>query len=459
MAFHREQAIQHVRENRPAFLKDLEAVIRIPSISASEENKPDMRRTAEWIAARLTAAGCENAQVLTTAGHPVVYADYLKAGEKVQTVLIYGHYDVQPPDPLDLWTNPPFEPVYSGDYLLSRGASDMKGQMIATIAAVEAIIKQGDCPVNFKFMIEGEEEIGSPSLTEWMKNNKDLISCDVVLNPDAGMIAPDIPTIVYGLRGLAYFEIRVHGPDHDLHSGVFGGAVLNPAQALCDLIAGMHDSDGRVTLPGFYDSVIPLSYEEKVELARLPLTDESYIEQTGVPALHGEAGYTNFERIGARPTLEVNGLYSGYIGKGSKTVIPSYAMAKVSMRLVPNQVAGDVYQQLLAYLAAHTPNAVRYEVIRMPGGPAYMADINHPATQSLHSALKAAWGKDPVYKREGGSVPIVADIKNVLGVESICTGFGLPSDNIHSPNEHLHVPTWATGIEALVYFFYNMGTE
>lgn len=459
MAEYRERAVQYVRENRSAFLKDLEEIIRIPSVSAAEEHKADMVKAAQWIAARLTRAGCEHAAVLDTAGHPVIYADYLHAGAQAPTVLIYGHYDVQPPDPLDLWTHPPFEPVYSGDYLLSRGSSDMKGQMITTIAAVEAILKQDELPVNFKFMIEGEEEIGSPNLTKWMEQNKDLLVCDVVLNPDAGMIAPDVPTIVYGLRGLAYFEVRVYGPDHDLHSGVFGGAVLNPAVALCELIAGMHDSDGRITLPGFYNSVIPLSYEEKAELARLPLSDESYIEQTGVPALYGEAGYTNVERIGARPTLDVNGLYSGYIAKGSKTVIPAYAMAKISMRLVPNQNSADVYQQLLAYLEASAPKAVRYEVIRMPGGPAYMADINHPATQALFNALKTAWGKDPVYKREGGSVPIVADIKNVLGVESICTGFGLPSDNIHSPNEHLHLPTWAIGTEALVHFFYNMGNK
>ena len=334
----------------------------------------------------------------------------------------------------------------------------MKGQIIATLSALEAIKEtSGTYPVNLKFLIEGEEEIGSPSLPAFMEANKELLACDAALNPDAGMIAPDVPTIVYALRGLAYFELRVYGPSSDLHSGLYGGVVHNPAQALCELIAGMHDNQGRVTLPGYYDSVRELSAQERQELARLPMDEVYYQGQTGVPQVWGEAGFSPIERVGARPTLEVNGLYSGFIGKGSKTVLPAYAMAKISMRLVPDQDPAEVHQQLRRFLEERAPKTVRWELTAMQGGTASISDLNHPATQALAAALETVWGKRPVYKREGGSVPVVAEMQKLLSVESVLTGFGLPDDNLHAPNEKLHLPTWYKGIDALVHFFYNYG--
>ena len=332
----------------------------------------------------------------------------------------------------------------------------MKGQVIAVLSAIEAIQKVSKLPVNVKFILEGEEEIGSPNLTEFLQEHKDLLASDFALNPDAGMIAADIPTIVYALRGLAYFELRVFGPAHDLHSGLFGGVVHNPAQALCELIAGMHDSNGRITLPGFYDRVHELPDEERSELSRLPMDEQYYRQQMGVSQTWGETGFTPIERVGARPTLEVNGLLAGFTGKGSKTVIPSHAMAKISMRLVPDQDPAEVHQQLIQYMEQNAPPTIQWEIVPMAGGPASMSDPHHPATEALASALETVWGKRPVYKREGGSVPVVGDMQKILSVESVLTGFGLPDDNLHAPNEKLHLPTWYQGIDALIHFFYNL---
>jgi acetylornithine deacetylase/succinyl-diaminopimelate desuccinylase-like protein len=317
---------------------------------------------------------------------------------------------------------------------------------------------QGPLPVNIKFIIEGEEEIGSPSLTGFLEQHKDLLASDFALNPDAGMIGRDIPTIIYALRGLAYFELRVYGPSYDLHSGIYGGVVHNPAQALCELIAGMHDENGRITLPGFYDSVRPLSQQERGELSRLPMDEDYYRQQTGVSQTYGEAGYSTTERVGGRPTLEINGLLSGFTGKGSKTVIPSHAMAKISMRLVPDQDPAEVQQQLIRYLEQNAPPTIRWEISTMAGGVASMSDPNLPATQALADALEQVWGVRPLYKREGGSVPVVADMQKILGIESVLTGFGLPDDNLHAPNEKLHLPTWYGGIDALINFIYNLVT-
>ncbi len=307
-----------------------------------------------------------------------------------------------------------------------------------------------------KWLIEGEEEIGSPSLAPVLEEYKELFQSDIVLNPDSGMIAPNTPTITYGLRGLAYFELRVYGPKSDLHSGLFGGVVQNPAQVLCDLIAGMHDGMGKITLPDFYDSVLPLAEKERKQLAELPLNTEIYKQQTGVSELWGETGYTPTERIGARPTLEINGLLSGFTGQGSKTVIPAWAMAKISMRLVPNQDPAEVQRQLVAYLQAHAPDTVRWELTPMAGAPASLLQTDMPATKALADALERAWNKKPVYKREGGSIPIVYHMQNILGSDSILSGFGLPEDNVHAPNEKLDLPTWYTGINALIHFFINM---
>jgi acetylornithine deacetylase/succinyl-diaminopimelate desuccinylase-like protein len=383
----------------------------------------------------------------------------LAAGPGKPTYLIYGHYDVQPVEPLDLWQSPPFEPTLNGENMYARGASDMKGQVTTSFKAVEAMVRTGGLPVNIKFLIEGEEEIGSPSLGDFIAAHTELLACDLAINPDTGMLGAEIPTITYGLRGLAYFELRISGPKQDLHSGLYGGVVHNPAQVLCELVAGMHDEQGRVSLPGFYDSVRPLSEEERAELARLPVDDDFYLKQTGVPALYGEAGYTAIERVGARPTLEVNGLLSGFTGEGQKTVLPAKAMAKISMRLAPDQDHEEVHQQLRRYLEMHAPPTVRWEVIKMSGSPASVSDLHIPAVTALSRALEAVWGKRPVFRREGGSVPVVAQMKEILGVESVLTGFGLPDDNLHAPNEKIHLPTFYRGIDALIHFIDNLGGE
>jgi len=456
MSDSRNAAIQYIREHRERFLDELKEVVSIPSVSTDPRHQANMRRCAEWVAGRLRDLGMGRVEIFPTAGHPVVYGEFLAAGPGTPTVLIYGHYDVQPPDPLDLWQSDPFEPTLRGDNLVARGASDNKGQTMAALKAMEAVVRTGHLPVNVKFLIEGEEEIGSPSLGEFIAGHKGLLACDFCFNPDAGMIAADLPTITYALRGLAYFELRVYGPAHDLHSGLYGGVVHNPAQALCELIAGMHDGQGRVTLPGFYDKVRPLDVQERAELARLPMGEDFYLQGTGVPVLWGEWGYSPVERTGARPTLEVNGLLAGFTGEGSKTVIPAWAMAKISLRLVPDQDPDEVHQQLLRYLEVNAPPTIRWEVIPMVGSPASISDRHSPGVQALSQALEAVWGRRPTFKREGGSVPVVAQMQKLLGVDSVLTGFGLPDDNVHAPNEKLHLPTWYRGMEAIVHFLYNL---
>lgn len=452
----RSSALRYAHEHREKFLDDLKDLVRIPSVSTSPDHVPDMQRAAEWIANRLKEIGLTNVQVIQTPRHPIVFGEHRALSEEAPTVLIYGHYDVQPAEPLEAWQTSPFEPDVRGECLYGRGASDMKGQVIATIEAIDSILKQGRLSVNVKFMIEGEEEIGSPSLPSFFKEHADLLKSDFAINADTGMIAADVPTITYGLRGMAYFELRVYGPKHDLHSGLFGGVVHNPAQALCELIAGMHDVTGRVTLPGFYDSVRPLEAAERAELAQLPVDSAFYLKQTGVPALWGETGYSPVERTGARPTLEVHGLLSGFTGAGSKTIIPSSALAKISMRLVPDQDPGEVSHQLRRYLEEHAPDTIRWELIDFHGGPASITNRDIPAVHALYKALEATWQKPPVFRREGGSVPVVAEMDRTLGIESVLTGFGLPDDNIHAPNERVHLPTWYRGIAALIHFFYNL---
>jgi acetylornithine deacetylase/succinyl-diaminopimelate desuccinylase-like protein len=456
MADYRTAALQYAQEHRAPFLEDLKTFVRIPSISTDPESKPAMQRAAEWVAQELRALGMDHVNIYPTKGHPVVYGDLLKAGADKPTVLLYGHYDVQPVEPLELWQSPPFEPEQRGDNLFGRGASDMKGQVIASMKAVEALVHNGGLPLNLKYILEGEEEIGSTNLEGFIASHKELLASDFALNPDAGMIARDMPTITYGLRGMAYFELRVYGPDHDLHSGLFGGTVHNPAQVLCELIAGMHDEQGRITLPGYYDSVVPISAEERAEFAHLPMNAAYYLEQTGAPALFGEAGYSPVERVGGRPTLEVNGLLSGFTGEGSKTVLPAMAMAKISMRLVPNQRPEEVSQQLLEYLEAHAPATIRYEVKEVNSGLPSVTNRNLPAISALSEAMEKVFGKRPVFRREGGSIPVTAQISEILGIDSVLTGFGLPDDNLHAPNEKIHLPTFYRGIDTLIHFFCNL---
>jgi len=456
MSDSRESAIEYVRENYDRFLEDLRELVAIPSVSMQADHNSDMGRAAEWLAARLTALGMEAVQVLPTTRHPVVYGEWLGAGGKAPTILVYGHYDVQPVDPLDLWKSDPYEAAQQGDYLFGRGTSDMKGQVIASIAAIESLAKTSGLPVNVKWLLEGEEEMGSPSMAAFLPEHKDLLGADFCLNPDAGMIAPDQPTITYGLRGLAYFELHVWGPDHDLHSGLYGGTVHNPAQALAELVAGMHDAQGRITLPGFYDPVRPLDPEEHADMAKLPMDEAFYISQTGVPALWGEADYLPIERVGVRPTLEVNGLLSGYTEAGSKTVLPAKAMAKLSCRLVPDQQPEQVHEQMLRYLEEHAPKSVHWELKLLNVGSTAITDRNLPGIKSMETAMETVWGARPLYKREGGSIPVVAMLQEVLGLESVLCGFSLPEDNVHAPNERLHLPTWSKGIDALVHFFANL---
>lgn len=455
MTDQREQALAYARANRQEFRRALAEILSIPSVSTDPARAEDIRRAADWVAEALRALGMQKVEIFPTERHPVVYAEWLGA-PGAPTVLIYGHYDVQPAEPLELWTSDPFQPEERGENIYARGASDMKGQVVAALKAAEALIQSGGLPVNVKWLIEGEEEIGSPSLDRFLREHTDLLACDFALNPDSGLIGKDWPTITYGLRGLAYFELRVHGPAHDLHSGLYGGVIHNPAIALAELIAGMHDAQGRVTLPGFYDPVRPLSEDERAEMARLPIADPHYLEQTGAPALYGEAGYTANERVGARPTLDVNGLLAGFTGPGSKTVIPAWAMAKISCRLVPDQKPEEVHQQLLRYLEQHAPADIRWELIPMHGAVASISDRNGPAIRAMEQALEAVWGSRPFFRREGGSIPVVGQMQTILGIESVICGFGLPDDNVHAPNEKQHLPTWYRGIETLVHFLLNL---
>lgn len=456
MTTNREKALAYAHENKDKFLDELKEVLRIPSVSTDSAHKEDMLRTAEWLVEKLQNLGMENIEIFPTAKHPVVYADWLHA-EDAPTVLIYGHYDVQPADPLDLWETPPFEPTQRGDSLHARGSSDMKGQVVATLKAVESIVKNGEFPANIKFMLEGEEEIGSPNLVGFMESHKELLSADFCLNPDAGMLGKELPSITYALRGLAYFEIHVTGPSHDLHSGLFGGAVRNPANTLMKLIANMKDDDGKITLPGFYDKVRAIDEEERAELAKLPVDEAFLLAQTGSPALWGEKGYTPVEQVGARPTLDVNGMLSGFTGEGAKTVLPAKAMAKISMRLVPDQTPAEVYEQLKQYMEENAPEGVKWEIKVEHGGNPSISKRDGVGVKAMSNAMSTVWGTPPLFKREGGSIPVVGEMQKILGIESVLTGFGLPDDRIHSPNEKQDLPTWYRGIDALIHFFYNLG--
>jgi acetylornithine deacetylase/succinyl-diaminopimelate desuccinylase-like protein len=451
----RSEALEYAQGENSRFLAELKEFVTIPSISTDPGHIDDMNLAANWVARKFEKLNLENVEILPTGGHPVVYAELQTDVHGAPTILIYGHYDVQPAEPLELWTSGAFEPVQRGANLYSRGVSDMKGQVLATVNALEAVLAVGKSPVNIKFLIEGEEEIGSPNLAEFISAHQELLACDFALNPDTGMIGPDEPTITYALRGLSYFEVRVEGPDHDLHSGIYGGVVHNPAQALCELIAGMHDENGTVTLPGYYDRVRSLDAEERIKLGELPMDESFYLKQTGAPALWGEREFSPVERVGARPTLEVNGIYSGFIGEGSKTVLPSWAMAKISMRLVPDQDPEEVHQQLVQYFESNAPKTIKFEIKHLVGSPASISDRNSDGVIAMQDAMQQIWGKTPLFRREGGTVPVVDLFSGILGIESVNCGFSLPDDNAHSPNEKLHLPTWTRGIDTIIHFIYN----
>ena len=449
--------IAYVRERQRESLAELIDFLRIPSISTQPEQQAETAAAAQWLADKMKQAGLENVEIIPTAHHPLVYADWLHAGD-APTVLIYGHYDVQPAEPLELWESPPFEPTVRDDYLYARGSSDDKGQVYIHVKAVEAILKcYGRLPVNVKFIVEGEEEIGGESLSHFIPQNKAKLAADIALVSDTAMVSARQPAIVYGLRGLCYAFIDITGPKRDLHSGSFGGGINNPLNVLAHIIAKLKDEDGRILIPGFYDAVRPLTGQERHILAQFPLDEAAWLAETGAPEPWGEPEFTLVERLGARPTLDVHGIIGGYTGAGAKTVLPSKVHAKVSMRLVPDQDPEEIGRLLKAYIAELAPPSVTVEVTVGHGAPASITDFNIPAMQAAAQAYATAFGQEPVFMREGGSIPVVSAFQSDLGVETVLMGFGLPSDQIHAPNERFYLPNFYRGIETSIHFLQNLG--
>ncbi len=452
------EALEYARSHRDPFLDELKAFLRIPSVSTQSEHKADIERAAAWLRDRIRDAGFSEAEVMPTSGHPVVYGAWAKAGAEAPTILIYGHYDVQPPDPVDLWETPPFEPTVVDDDIFARGASDDKGQLYTHVKAVEAFSEsQGGLPVNVKCIFEGEEECGSPSLEPFIREHQELLDADVAVISDTGFVREGVPSIVYGLRGLAYLEVAITGPDHDLHSGVYGGAVLNPINALCAIVDQLQDEDGHITVPGFYDNVQQLSAEERAELADVPFDREAWLEEAGVKTDWGEADYTIVERTTARPTLDVNGIWGGYTEPGAKTVLPSKAFAKISMRLVPDQDPDRIAELVGGYIEKLAPQAVDVDVRALHGGEPAIVDRDSPMMEAASKAYAEAFGKAPLLVRRGGSIPVVAKFQSILGIETILMGFGLPDDRLHSPNEKFHLPNFYRGIETNIHFMSLLG--
>ncbi|MCB1161784.1 MAG: dipeptidase [Candidatus Latescibacteria bacterium] len=430
---------------------ELFELLSIPSISADPAHKPDVQRAAQWLLAKLQGMGIRS-EVVPTPGHGIVYGEHL-ATEGAPTVLLYGHYDVQPVDPLNLWTTPPFEPTIRDGKVFARGSSDDKGQVLCHLLAIEAFMEAtGGLPVNLKIVIEGEEEVGSPNLTPFVEASRERLACDAVMVSDSAFFAKGVPSIVYGLRGLAYMEVIAHGPNRDLHSGSYGGAVANPADALAGMIAALHDEDRRIAVPGFYDKVRQLTPAEREEYTRLPHDEEAYMADLGVDGLQGEAGFSTLERLSARPTLEVNGIWGGYMGEGAKTVLPAYAGAKISCRLVPDQDPDDIAARVEKRLRELAPAGIRLEFVRHHGGRPYLAAPDSPFVEAGKGALEAAFGKRPVMTREGGSIPVVEAFGRLLGAPAVLMGLGLPDDNLHSPNEKLDLEQFHKGIEAAAQF-------
>ncbi len=449
--------ITFAREHQADYLAELVDFLRIPSISTQPERAAETAAAAQWLADKMKLAGLENIEIIPTQRHPLVYADWLHAGD-APTVLIYGHYDVQPAEPLELWESPPFEPTVRDDYLYARGSSDDKGQVYIHVKAVEAILRSnGRLPVNVKFIVEGEEEIGGESLEAFIPQHKEKLAADVALVSDTAMVSAQQPAIVYGLRGLCYAFIDIVGPKRDLHSGSFGGGINNPLNVLGHIIAKLKDMDGRILIPGFYDKVRPLNNQERDILAHFPLDEAAWLAETGAPEPWGDPDYTLVERLGARPTLDVHGIIGGYTGAGAKTVLPSKVHAKLSMRLVPDQDPVEIGRLLKAYIAELAPPSVTVEVTVGHGAPASITDFNIPAMQAAAQAYAAAFGQEPVFMREGGSIPVVSAFQSHLGLETVLMGFGLPSDQIHAPNERFYLPNFYRGIETSILFLQNLG--
>ncbi|MBS1663629.1 MAG: dipeptidase [Bacteroidetes bacterium] len=439
------------KQHKDRFLNELLELLRIPSISARSEHKPDMLACAEVVKQRLLEAGVDKAEVYPTDGHPVVYGEKITDPSK-PTVLVYGHYDVQPADPLELWHSGPFEPVIKDGKIYARGSADDKGQFYMHVKAFETMVRTGSLPTNVKFIIEGEEEIGSPNLARFVTNNKALLKADVILISDTAMLSLDTPSIDIGVRGLSYIEVEVTGPNRDLHSGVYGGAVANPITILAKMIASCHDENNHITIPGFYDDVVEATPAERELMAKAPYNEKEYMKELGVTSLWGEKGYSTNERTGIRPTLELNGIWGGYTGEGSKTVLPSKAFAKISARLVPNQKAGAITEKLLAYFTKIAPPGVTVKAQEHHGGEPYMTPIDSKAYKAAAKAIEATFHKSPIPVRGGGSIPICSLFEKELGIKIVFMGFGLDSDNLHSPNEKFDVVNFYKGIETIPYF-------
>jgi len=444
----------YIKTNEKRFLDELFELLRIPSISADSAYSKDVAKAAEYIKTKLIAAGAENVEICPTAGHPIVYGDKL-IGDDKPTVIVYGHYDVQPVDPLNLWSSPPFEPVIKDGKIFARGSCDDKGQVFMHIKAFETMMKTNSLPCNVRFMIEGEEEVGSSNLGTWVAQNKNRLKGDVILISDTSIIANDVPSIEVGLRGLSYVQVEVTGPNRDLHSGVYGGAVGNPIQVLCEMIASLKDKDQHITIPGFYDDVAELSKDERTELNKTPFDLNEYKKDLGVDDVTGETGFTTLERTGIRPTLELNGIWGGYTGEGSKTVLPGKAFAKISMRLVPNQSSDKITKLFTDHFTRIAPKSVKVKVTPHHGGEPVVTPTDSVAFKAASAAMEKTFGKKPIPTRGGGSIPIVALFEKELGLKSVLMGFGLDSDLIHSPNEHYGVFNFMKGIETIPLFFEN----
>lgn len=444
----------YIDNNRERFLEELFELMRIPSVSAKEENKPDMLKAAELVRTYLEKAGADRTYIFPTAGNPVIYGEKLVSKE-LPTVLVYGHYDVQPAEPFELWETPPFEPVLRDGIIWGRGADDDKGQLFMHVKAFEFMNNTGTLPCNGKFMIEGEEETGSASLEKFCRDNKKMLTSEVILISDTTMISADLPSITSGLRGLSYMQVEVTGPNRDLHSGLYGGAVVNPCNALCQMIASLKDKNNHITIPGFYDNVTECSSKERAEMSKRPFDREKFMKSVGVNDLEGEYGYSDTERIGIRPTLDINGIWGGFTGEGTKTILPSRAYAKISMRLVPDQNAETIAKLFENHFIAIAPAGVKVKVEYLHGGEAYVSPIDTAEYQAASMAVQETFGIKPIPVRSGGSIPIVAAFERVLGIKSILMGFGLESDSIHSPNENYPLYNFFKGIETIPLFYRN----
>ena len=443
---------EYITNHKERFLNELFELLRMPSVSADPKFKNDILNTAEFVRQKLEEAGTEKTELCQTAGNPIVYGEKM-IDEKLPTILVYGHYDVQPADPYELWETPPFEPIIRNEKVYARGAADDKGQMYMHVKALETLLQNNALPCNVKFMIEGEEEIGSKNLEIFVKANREKLKADVILISDTGMISNENPSITTGLRGLSYVEVEVTGPNRDLHSGMYGGAVANPINVLCEMIASLKDENGHITIPNFYDKVAEISKEERAEMAKAPFCIEHYKKVLNIKDVHGEKGYSTLERVAIRPTLDVNGIWGGYIGEGAKTVLPSKAFAKISMRLVPNQTSDEITQLFQQHFESIAPKSVKVLVKPHHGGEPAVTPTDSIPYQAAYEAIKEVWGKAPIPMREGGSIPIVALFENQLKVKTVLLGFGLDEDAIHSPNESYGLVNFYQGIETICAFY------